>query len=148
MTNSGTSLTRRAALLGGAAALVAFAPGSGLAQDAPTLTPEAALSRVRSGDLLLVDIRQPGEWASTGLPEGGHPLDMRRPDFIEALLALSGGDRDRPIALICAAGGRSNYMTAQLDAAGFTRIIDVPEGMLGSRAGPGWIGRNLPVTPP
>lgn len=36
-------------------------------------------------------------------------------------------------------------MTERLRAAGFTQIIDVPEGMLGSGAGPGWLKRGLPV---
>jgi len=32
-----------------------------------------------------------------------------------------------------------------LEKAGFTRIVDIPEGMLGSSAGPGWLARDLPV---
>ena len=97
------------------------------------------------GDVVLVDIRQPGEWASTGIGEGAVPLDMRRRDFEDALLAAVNGDRARPVALICARGVRSRHMSERLVAAGFTRIIDVPEGMLGSGAGPGWLNRGLPV---
>ena len=33
-----------------------------------------------------------------------------------------------------------------LREAGFTNIIDVPEGMLGSGAGPGWLKSGLPLT--
>jgi hypothetical protein len=36
-------------------------------------------------------------------------------------------------------------MSNLLENAGFTNIIDVPEGMMGSRAGPGWLKRGLPV---
>jgi hypothetical protein len=39
-------------------------------------------------------------------------------------------------------------MAARMEAAGFTRILDVPEGMVGSAAGPGWIARGLPVERP
>ena len=31
--------------------------------------------------------------------------------------------------------------------AGFSNIIDVPEGMLGSAAGPGWLAADLPTLP-
>ena len=36
-------------------------------------------------------------------------------------------------------------MARRLSEAGFTQIIDVPEGMLGSAAGPGWLALDLPV---
>jgi hypothetical protein len=39
-------------------------------------------------------------------------------------------------------------MSARLAEAGFTGIVDVPEGMLGSSAGPGWLARDLPVVRP
>lgn len=114
-------------------------------------TGEGALSApdahaaARSGDVLLIDIRRPDEWALTGVGEGAIPLDMRREDFIDALTVVAGNDPARAIALICARGVRSRHQGAKLKNAGFTQIIDVPEGMLGSGAGPGWIKRGLPV---
>jgi hypothetical protein len=36
-------------------------------------------------------------------------------------------------------------MNKRLEAAGFDNILDVPEGMLGSGAGPGYIERGLPL---
>ena len=110
-----------------------------------TLDPEQALQQIRSGEVVLIDIRRPDEWARTGTAEGAHRLDMRRDDFIAALDQIIEGERDRAIALICARGVRSDHMSARLTAAGFTDIIDIPEGMLGSSAGPGWLARGLPV---
>jgi rhodanese-related sulfurtransferase len=115
---------------------------------AEALTPAQAHEAALAGALILVDIRRPDEWTRTGIGEGATPLDMRRSDFEDALLAASQGDPARPIALICARGVRSRRMSERLKAAGFTRIIDVPEGMLGSGAGPGWLGRGLPVVAP
>ncbi|MEM9578800.1 MAG: rhodanese-like domain-containing protein [Pseudomonadota bacterium] len=112
---------------------------------ADTLSPAQAHEATVAGALVLVDIRRPDEWSRTGVGEGAVPLDMRRQDFEEALLTAADGDKSRPIALICARGVRSRRMSDRLRAAGFTRIIDVPEGMLGSGAGPGWLGRGLPV---
>ena len=93
----------------------------------------------------MIDIRRPNEWQTTGVGEGAVPLDMRDPQFVQKLIALV-PTLDAPIALICARGVRSRYLAARLTEAGFTNIIDVPEGMLGSGPGPGWLGAGLPVT--
>jgi len=136
--------------------LVALA-GGGLTWDRlvrPTTPDDArlsvadALEQVRTGEVLLIDIRRPDEWADTGVPQGAIPLDMRRDDFVSALLAQPGVERDTAIALICARGVRSRRLGSALADAGFSAILDVPEGMLGSGAGPGWLARGLPVVQP
>ncbi len=137
-----------AALLGGAAA------GWHLWTRAPdfaggALSVEEAHAKAGAGEILLIDIRRPEEWRATGIGAGAHPIDMRRDDFAEALTQIArqnGGDR--PIALICARGVRSARLANRLADAGWERIIDVPEGMLGSAAGPGWLERDLPVRAP
>lgn len=142
--------TRRALIFGGACALGAagswvwwrtLAPD----HDFPRLTVTEAFQRARTGEITLIDIRTPAEWGASGVPVGSHQIDMRRPDFIDALDAVAGGDRAAPIALICARGVRSARMTLRLTEAGYSNILDIPEGMLGSRHGPGWIASNLPV---
>ncbi|SDC38194.1 rhodanese-like domain-containing protein [Ruegeria marina] len=110
------------------------------------LTVSEAHVQATAGEVLLIDIRRPEEWRATGIGEGAYPLDMRRPDFIQALTELAEGDRTRRIALICARGVRSARLANRLSDAGFGNVIDVPEGMLGSRAGPGWVWSKLPVT--
>ncbi|WP_415404162.1 rhodanese-like domain-containing protein [Tateyamaria sp. SN3-11] len=145
-------MSRRAFGLGGAALLVGgtvFAARwfniSAEAGIEGTLSTPDAHSAALSGEILLVDIRRPDEWERTGLGEGAVPIDMRRDDFTEALLTHTGGRTDAAVALICARGVRSRRMSQVLNAAGFTTIIDVPEGMLGSGAGPGWLKRGLPI---
>lgn len=113
---------------------------AGQAIDAPT-----AHARAKAGKIALIDIRRPDEWARTGSGDGAHRLDMRRKDFIPALEKITAGNRETPIALICARGVRSARMGNLLAQAGYTNIIDVPEGMLGSATGPGWIKRGLPL---
>jgi rhodanese-related sulfurtransferase len=108
--------------------------------DAPT-----AHARALAGSLTLIDIRRPDEWQATGVGQGARPLDMRRGDFTDALLALTDADATTPIALICARGVRSARLASRLAGSGFTRIINVPEGMLGAAEGPGWIARGLPL---
>lgn len=142
---------RRGFVLGGSAVLVGGAVGAGgwfnltAKTGGAALTAPDAHAAALSGSITLVDIRRPDEWARTGVPEGGLALDMRRDDFTDVLLAHVGGDKDAAIALICARGVRSRGMSVRLRQAGFTHILDVPEGMRGSGAGGGWIKRGLPV---
>lgn len=126
-----------------------FVAQNAFAQSVPTkggnLTPPEAHALATSGQITLIDVRRPDEWAKTGSAQGAHRLDLRRKDFIPQVLKLAGGDTSAPVAVICARGIRSRRMSRALKKAGFTNIIDVPEGMLGSRAGPGWIARKLPL---
>jgi len=144
------NLSRRHVLLGGGCAVAAVAGGlwwrrQAPDHDQPRLTVAEAYQQAQAGEITLIDIRTPLEWKTVGVPVGGHPIDLRREGFAEAVAQAAGGDRNAPIALICAAGVRSARMTLALSDAGFSNIIDVPEGMLGSRSGPGWVASNLPV---
>jgi rhodanese-related sulfurtransferase len=149
-------ISRRALLTGGAIMVaggaIYAAGGRNLFYSAITeasaathIDPPTAHEQAVAGDILLIDIRRPDEWARTGTGAGAQPLDMRRKDFVDALLQITGGETSRPVALICARGVRSARMSNLLEKAGFSNIIDVPEGMMGSRAGPGWLKRGLPV---
>jgi rhodanese-related sulfurtransferase len=129
--------------VGGLAAARWFNVGANL--EGPALSVREAHIGAFNGDITLVDIRRPDEWARTGIPEGAITLDMRDPAFVTKLLAQISG-LDAPVALICARGVRSRHLADRLNEAGFTNIIDVPEGMLGSGAGPGWLAAGLPVT--
>lgn len=104
-----------------------------------------AHAKASAGELLLLDIRTPEEWKRTGVGVTAHPLSMKDPRFLDKLVALTGGDRERPIALICATGGRSAYLRRILIRAGYPNVVDVAEGMLGSRDGPGWIRSGVPL---
>ena len=129
------------------------APASGQAETAQISAPEAFRAAGR-GDLLLIDIRTRREWRRTGLPANGKRATIHGPDgmegFLRRVLLLTGGDRTREIALICAAGVRSARARSYLRDHGFTRVMDVGEGMEGHGifAAPdkrGWLRRDLPV---
>jgi rhodanese-related sulfurtransferase len=113
---------------------------------AEVLSATEAFAKAATGKITLIDIRTPEEWAKTGSGSGAKRLDMRREDFVDTLEKIIGGDKSKPVALICARGVRSSRLSRALRQAGFTNIIDVPEGMLGSYAGPGWLERGLPVS--
>ncbi|QFT94876.1 molybdopterin biosynthesis protein MoeB [Roseovarius sp. THAF9] len=151
MTGKPASRLSRRALLGAgmgiaAAAGVGWAVWSRPQFDGAALSVRDAFEAAKAGDIILVDIRRPDEWARTGIGQGAHPIDMRHAGFIAELDALTGARKDVPIALICARGVRSARLSIALTEAGYTRVINVPEGMLGSDVGQGWIETGLPVT--
>lgn len=149
------SLTRRMALMGG----VAVVAGGGVftanwfnifasADVVGALSVADAFAQAEAGQVYLIDIRRPDEWDRTGVAAPAIPLDMRRDDFETVLQAIFDEKGARPVALICARGVRSDRMNTRLQDAGFGNIIDVPEGMLGSGAGPGYIAEGLPLRAP
>jgi len=105
-----------------------------------------AYAKSQAGEILLVDIRSRAEWGETGVAVTARPISMHERGFLDRLDEASGGNRHAPIALICATGGRSAFLQAQLLARGFTNVYDVPAGMLGQNSKPGWIASGLPVT--
>lgn len=94
----------------------------------------------------LIDVRSRPEWVETGVATGSWPISMHESGFEQRLFAARDLSGDKPIALICATGGRSGRLLRALKRAGYAGFIDVSEGMLGSSVGPGWIARGLPVT--
>lgn len=137
----GVSIVAVAAAVLAAGAAVFLQPGQ-------TLTVEAAHRRAAAGELLLIDVREPGEWRATGIPAAAKALSMRQGGtaFVRSVLSLAGHDKTRPIALICARGVRSARMQAVLEKAGFTHVWDVAGGVSGGIFGArGWLSANLPV---
>ena len=104
-----------------------------------------ALSLSANGEIILVDIRTPQEWQQSGVPATAHLLNMKDKTFIPGLRALMAENPGKPVALICATGGRSGYVTKRLGEIGFPGLINVSEGMFGSADGPGWLKHNLPT---
>jgi rhodanese-related sulfurtransferase len=126
-------------------ALPARAGHDGPAVPNETMAADAAYRAVQAGEIILVDIRRPEEWAETRVGEGAIALDMREESFVKSLVALRQANPDTPIALICATGGRSSYVTSALTGRGFPGLVDVSEGMIGGPNGQGWISRGLPT---
>lgn len=130
-----------------ALALVLLAPVFASAE-ARKMSAEDALAAAASGEIVLIDIRQPEEWAQSGMAAGAVPLPMRDRQIGAKLGAILERAGDRPLAFICATGKRSAYLTEQLVRAGVPNVIDISEGMFGSAAGPGWLKRGQPVEKP
>lgn len=101
--------------------LLAFAGRIAFAADVPAVTPADAAKLVAAGSAVLVDVREPAEWAETGVAA---PAVLLPKSAFDAGLA---GDwksfmeksRDREIILYCRSGRRSGLVAAALASRGF-----------------------------
>ncbi len=113
------------------------------------VTPDQALRMANGGEIMIIDIRRPDEWRKTGVPRGAERATVRSSrgaaEFLRRIAKLTNGDKNAPIALICAAGVRSKHASRFLLSRGYTQVLDISEGMLGNRQGVGWLARKLPV---
>jgi len=134
---------RRHVIMGGIAALT-LATLPAMAASSKITAPDAYVA-AKSGNIILVDIRTPPEWAQTGIAEGAIALDMTDKSFVDSLSKLRNDNPNTPIALICRTGNRSGYVFDALDKQGFPNLMDVSEGMAGGPNGKGWIPRGLPT---
>jgi rhodanese-related sulfurtransferase len=127
-------------------AVMIFA-GTAVNAEIVKMTPDVAREKALAGELVLIDIRRPEEWAETGVPDVALMLDMTSREFLSKLNAIRLQNPDVPLAFTCRTGNRSNYLTGELEKLGFSSIIDVVGGMSGSRADKGWAKRGLPIRP-
>ncbi len=94
----------------------------------------------------LVDVREPSEWAQTGMPANAKGVPISGGDFVARVLAMNGGDKSKPVAVICRSGSRSAKAAQQLTAAGFTNVTNIGDGMMGrDGVGKGWLAASLPT---
>lgn len=136
-------MVNRRKLLAGFSALLTV-PTAVLAADG-TITAHAAKAAVEDGRMILIDVRRPDEWISTGVAQGAWLLDMTDQNFGAYLMAVLDRNPDHEVAIICRTGNRTGRLMAALNDSGITRVRDVSEGMAGGPRGTGWINSGLPV---
>lgn len=99
----------------------------------PTIEPKEARSLVERENALIVDVREPDEWADARIPGAVHiPLGEIRTRADEI-------PRDRPVILQCRSGNRSAGATRRLLELGFTNVRNL-EGGIGD-----WAADGLPL---
>ncbi len=88
---------------------------------------ETALQRK---NIQVLDVRTPEECAS-GKIQNAQNINWNDPDFAKLVAKL---DKKKPIAVYCAAGGRSGRATAALIKMGFKEVIDLDGGITAWKA--------------
>lgn len=121
--------------------------GGGTATAGEVMSAAEAHAKAMKGEITLVDVRTPDEWKQTGVPASAHTITMHQEGqkLLKELDAVLGGDRTKPLAIICRTGNRTGSLAGPLQKAGYTNVIDVSEGMAGGRNGQGWARAGLPI---
>ncbi len=88
---------------------------------------------LEGGRAVLVDVREPFEWAQAHVPGAVHIPLMQVPARAAEL------PRDRTLLLFCRSGNRSAYAANVLRAMGFADVLNVEDGILG------WHQAGLPL---
>jgi phage shock protein E len=137
-----------AAVLVAALALIAAGCGGGsssaTSQETTTaessavtlVSPTDAQTLIESGDVEVVDVRTPEEYAE-GHIEGATLVDFYEPDFADRIAEL---DRGQEYVVYCRSGNRSSQATALMAEQGFAAVNDVDGGIVA------WEAAGLPVT--
>ncbi|PXY37549.1 sulfurtransferase [Prauserella flavalba] len=92
----------------------------------PGEVPTASVSDLPSQDLVLLDVREPDEWAAGHAPEAVHIPLGELPARAAELAELPD---DKPLYVVCRSGGRSARAAMWLNAAGIADAINVAGGM-------------------
>jgi rhodanese-related sulfurtransferase len=108
-------------------------PGSDRASDPRDISPEALKALVDAGNAVVVDVREPHEFAAGHIPGA---INLPLSGFTPAALPPAGG---RKLVLNCAAGGRSARALAACAAADAS-----VEGHLAGGIG-AWAAAGLPI---
>jgi len=82
--------------------------------------------KINEGNVILVDVRTPGEWES-GVIKNPLKLNFLEIDFKQKIEKL---DKTRPIAVYCKSGGRSSKAAKLLSEIGFKEVYDLKGGIL------------------
>lgn len=101
------------------------------------ITASELASRLQAGDQVLVlDVRTPGEFASGHIPGA---VNIPHTELSSRLDEI-GADRHREIVALCKSGGRAATAEKILEEAGYTNVRDLDGHM------DGWLSSDLPVT--
>jgi rhodanese-related sulfurtransferase len=98
----------------------------------PSIAPAEARERQRRGDLLLVDVREPGEVAAARIP-GARSIPLGQ--LGDRLGEL---DSEKTVAFVCRSGARSGRAAKAAAKAGLD-AVNVSGGLMG------WTRDGLPV---
>ncbi|ASY55879.1 MULTISPECIES: rhodanese-like domain-containing protein [Sinorhizobium] len=94
----------------------------------PKLSPAEAAAKMRAGDVLIVDVRDPTEVQQTGRIKGALNVSRGMLEFRadpESQYHNPAFQKDKTILLHCASGGRSALAGKTLQEMGYTAVFNI-----------------------
>ena len=103
----------------------------------PAVSPSEAALLLAEGDAVLIDVREPEEWAQTAIPKAELKPMSTFSDWYDRL------PRDITLIVYCKTGARSHAVVHALSTqAGFTNAVNLDGGIVA------WLADDLPVASP
>ena len=99
-----------------------------------TITVTQAKTALESGDIVLLDVRDPPEWVEDGYIEGS-----ARIFFADLPQRISEVAKDKPVVVTCSVGNRSSLALSFLEQAGFEKVSNMLGGITA------WINLGYPT---
>ena len=92
--------------------------------ESKVLAPVEFAKVIEDSEVMLIDVRTPQEYEQ-GFIEGAVNIDIKADDFEKKIKHF---DRDIPIAVYCAKGGRSGKAAEVFKKLGFQKVYDLEGG--------------------
>jgi hydroxyacylglutathione hydrolase len=99
-----------------------------------TISVTQAKTAMESGDIILLDVRDPPEWIEDGYIEGA-----TRIFFADLQQRISEVAKDKPVVVTCSVGNRSSLALSFLEQAGFEDVSNMLGGITA------WINLGYPI---
>ena len=103
-----------------------------------TLSPAEFDKKIHEGNVQLVDVRTPEEYAEKHIKDAVN-INFNADDFVDMVTKL---DKTKPVLVYCLSGGRSTKAAALLTKKGYTQVYNLDGGILA------WTNASLPVETP
>lgn len=106
------------------------------------LTPEKASKELSTGNIVLIDVREPGEFQQAQIPGAVNAPRGMLEFYADPSLPYykTDFDKEKRIILYCASGGRSALAVQTLKRMGYDNVAHIDGGLKA------WQAANLPVT--
>lgn len=111
----------------------------GFGRPVEMVAPRAAHEGVRASNTIIIDVRNPDEWDSTGTPKGAHRFSMQDATFADKVKTVMREQPNSEIVLSCKSGMRSNMAIKMLNKAGLNNLKSLDGGI------EGWNHEDLPL---
>lgn len=114
--------------------------GIGSVSSVPKISPLEAFKKMKSGEAILFDVREPNEWDDTGSPRGSQRVALQSMDLVSEISSAVNDNKEQPIIVCCKSGMRGEKAGQLLKSAGFDNIENVDGGIMR------WISEGLRVS--
>lgn len=106
-----------------------------------TLTVQQAHEQASADqNAIIVDVREPSEWTTTGVPQGATLISLNSVTSVPSG-EVTGLPKDQPIYVICNSGNRSRVAAEHLINLGYGTVYNIDGGIQD------WLRADLPTEP-